>query len=77
MTNLEKTIKRQNYLSYLENNFNDKLDVESYSLDDYEQDFAEELVEYFDINIDDDDALSLAYEVSNKHLHNLMRRDLI
>lgn len=77
MTNLEKTIKRQNYLAYLENNFNDKLDVESYSLDDYEQDFAEELVEYFDIDIDDDDALSLAYEIASKHLHNLMRRDLI
>lgn len=77
MTNLETTIKKQNYLSYLEKHFNDKLDVKSYSLDDYEQHFAEELVEYFDIDLYEDNDLDFAYKVANEHLHNLMRRDLI
>lgn len=86
MTNQKLIIKKQNYLSYLEKTF-DKLDKNEY-LDylktpwfyfdsDMIQHFTEELVDYFDIDIQNDEDLDLAYKVATLHYNTLAERDLI
>lgn len=85
MTNLEKTIKRQNYLAYLEKTF-DKLDKNEYLEysktpwlnfeSDTIQYFADELVDYFDVDFENDEELSLVYDVATLHYNTLAERDL-
>jgi len=72
-----EAIKRQNFLSYLQANFNDKIDIENYNLEDYEQHFAEELIQYFEIDTEDEYLVDLAYDIARIHFENLKERDNI